>query len=54
MRSAETWIPAFVLDRVLPGASTGPFSMALPMVIAVFGAAIVRPLLRTPSLGHGL
>jgi CIC family chloride channel protein len=34
--------------------TTGAFPMALPMIIAVFGAALVRPLVHTPSLGHGL
>jgi len=34
--------------------TTGAFALALPMIIAVIGAAVVTRLLRTPSLSHGL
>lgn len=34
--------------------TTGAFIMALPMVVAVFGAVAVIQLLHTPSLSHGL
>jgi CIC family chloride channel protein len=34
--------------------TTGAFILALPMIIAVFGAVAVSQMLRTPSLSHGL
>jgi len=34
--------------------TTGAFALALPMIIAVIGAAVVTRLLHTPSLSHGL
>ena len=34
--------------------TTGAFSMALPMIVAVFGAIAITRLLRPPELTHGL
>ena len=34
--------------------TTGAFALALPMIIAVIGVAVVTRLIRMPSLSHGL